>query len=132
MAFKGYYMKIGGVEFNSPSPKRDTFKVAPALVQVGKSEVLASGKLSTKVLPHDRRKLWCDFPVMTKEQFRTYWRALHSDAGGHGMYLTVEYYDESLDDYVSDTFYHNDLMYRPIFYGGQEMIIIEAFELIGH
>lgn len=132
MAFNGYYLKIGNTVFNNPSPKRDTFKFAPALVQVGDSYVLASGRLHTKVLPHDRRKIWCEFPPMTPEQFRTYWAALHSDSDGQGMYLTVEAYDESTDDYVTDTYYHNDIMYRPINYGGRRMIIIEPFELIGH
>ena len=132
MAFNGYYMKIGNCNFTSPSPKRDTFKVAPALVQVGDSYVLASGKLHMPVLAHDRVKLWCEFPPMTPSQFRTYWSALHSDASGKGMFLTVEYYDESSDSYKSDTFYHNDLSYRPITYGGQRMIIFEPFDLIGH
>lgn len=130
--FKGYYMKIGGVEFNNPSPIKDGFKFAGALVQVGDSNVLASGKLSTKVLPHDRAKIWCDFPPMTEEQFRIYWRALHSDSSGHGMYLTIEVYDQALDRYITDTFYHNDLMYSPVMYAGQRMVKIDAFELIGH
>ena len=69
---------------------------------------------------------------MTPEQFRIYWKALHSDAGGHGMYLTIEVYDESTDSYVTDTYYHNDLMYTPVYYGGRQMIKIDAFELIGH
>lgn len=126
-------MKIGNVEFNNPSPLRDGgFKFSPALVQVGKSEVTASGKLSTKVLPHDRRKIWLEFPVMTQEQYQTYWNALHSDSGGHGMYLTVTVYDDSTDTYVTDTFYHNDLMATPVYYGGQRMIKIDGFELIGH
>ena len=132
MAFNGYYMKIGNVVFIKPSPRRDTFKFAPALVQAGDSYVLASGRLHTKILPHDRRKLWCEFPPMTPSQFRVYWNALHGDASGKGMALTVEAFDESIDDYVTDTYYHNDLMYRPIYYGGQRMIIIEPFELIGH
>lgn len=132
MAFNGYYLKVGNTPFNNPHPLRETFKYAPALVQVGDSYVLASGKLHTKVLPHARSKIWCEFPPMTKTQFRTYWNALHSDAGGHGMYLTVEVYDESIDDYVSDTYYHTDLMYKPIIYGGEEMIVMEPFELIGH
>lgn len=130
--FRGYYMKIGSCEFTSPSPLRDSWKFAPALVQVGKSEVLASGKLSTKVLPHDRSKIWCEFPVMTPEQFRTYWTALHSDAGGKGMYLTVEAYDDATDTYITDTYYHTDFEYKPITYGGQRMIKFESFELIGH
>lgn len=130
--FKGYYMKIGDVIFNDPSPLKDAFKFAAALVQVGDSSVLASGKLSTKVLPHDRSKIWCEFPVMTEAQFRRYWRALHSDAGGHGMYLTIEVYDQATDTYITDTFYHNDLMYSPVMYQGERMVKMDAFELIGH
>lgn len=130
--FKGYYLKIGNVVCNNPSPLRETFKFAPALVQVGDSSVVASGKLSIKVLPHDRRKIWVDFPPLTEQQYRTYWNALHSDPGGHGMYLTVECYDEATDTYITDTYYHNDLMATYVTYSGQRMIKIDAFELIGH
>lgn len=130
--FKGYYVKIGNCIFNSPSPKREGYKFAPKLVQVGDSSVVASGKLSIKVLPHDRSKIWLDFPPMTPEQYRTYWKALHSDPGGQGMYLTVEAYDDSTDTYVTDTYYHTDLMAVPVTYSGQRMIQMDAFELIGH
>lgn len=130
--FAGYYMKIGNCNFTSPSPKRDAWKFAPALVQVGDSSVVASGKLHTKVLPHDRSKIWVEFPVMTPEQFRVYWAALHSDATGKGMELTVEAYDDATDSYVTDTYYHTDFEYKPIIYQGQRMIKFESFELIGH
>lgn len=132
MAFNGYYMKIGNVTFNNPSPLRETFKFAPALVQVGDSYVLASGKLHTKVLPHTRAKIWCEFPPMTEAQYRTYWNALHSDEGGSGMFLTIEVYDQSTDSYVTDTFYHTDIMATPITYGGQRMVKMDPLELIGH
>jgi len=132
MAFNGYYMKIGNCNFTNPSPLKDKWKFAPKLVQVGKSEVLASGKLSTKVLPHDRSKIWVEFPPMTPEQFRTYWRALHSDSGKHGMYLTVQAYDDTTDSYITDTYYHTDFEYSPVNLGGQRMIKMESFELIGH
>jgi hypothetical protein len=132
MAFNGYYMKIGNCNFTNPSPIKDGFKFAPKLVQVGDSKVLASGKLSTKVLPHDRSKIWVEFPPMTPQQFRTYWNALHSDSGGHGMYLRVQVYDDSTDSYITDTYYHTDFEYSPVNLGGQRMIKLESFELIGH
>lgn len=132
MAFNGYYMKIGNCDFTNPSPIKDGFKFAPKLVQVGDSKVLASGKLSTKVLPHDRSKIWVEFPPMTPQQFRTYWNALHSDSGGHGMYLTVQVYDDTTDSYITDTYYHTDFEYSPVNLGGQRMIKMESFELIGH
>lgn len=130
--FAGYWLEVGGVRFNNPSPKRDTFKFAPKLVQVGKSYVLASGKLHTKVLPHMRSKIWCEFPPMTVEQARVYWDALYGDQSGTGIYLTVTCYDELSDQYLTDTYYHNDLEKKPIWYGGQWMVQIEPFELIGH
>lgn len=132
MAYNGYMLKVGSVKFNNPSPLRDTFKYAPELVQVGKSEVLASGKLSTKVLPHFRKKVWLELPPLTVSQYQTYWNALHSDSGGSGMYLTCEVYNEKTGNYDSDTFYHTDLEIKSIYLGGQRMIKIEPFELIGH
>lgn len=130
--FKGYYMKINNCTFQSPSIKRETWKFAPELVQVTDSGVLASGKLSIKVLPHTRRKIWCEFPPMTPDEFRTYWSALHGDSSGVGMYLSVEAWDESTNSYITDTYYHNDIQYKEIVYGGRRMIVMDAFELIGH
>ena len=117
--FQGYYMRIGDCTF-------------PELVQVTDAGVLASGKLNIKVLPHARRKIWCGFPPMTPEQFRVYWNALHSDSTGKGMYLTVEAWDESTNSYITDTYYHNDLQYRDVNYGGRRMVVIDDFQLIGH
>ena len=130
--FQGYWLKVGNVIFNNPSPKRDTFKFAPKLVQVGDSEVVASGKLSIKVLPHDRSKLWFELPPMTPEQARVYRNALYGDAGGHGMYITVTAYDITTDQYITDTYYHTDVMWRPIWLGGQWMVQLEPVDLIGH
>jgi len=130
--FKGYYMKIGDCTFQNPQLRADKFKFAPALVQVSDAGVLASGKLQIKVLPHKRAKIWCGFPPLTPEQYRTYWAALHGDSSGDGMYLFVEVWDESSNSYVSDTFYHNDLVSYPVMYAGRRMVIIEDFQLIGH
>lgn len=128
----GYYMKIGNCTFQDPSIKRETWKFAPELVQVTDAGVLASGKLNIKVLPHARRKIWCGFPPMTPEQFRKYWDALHSDSTGKGMYLNVEAWDETTNSYVTDVYYHNDIQYKDVVYGGRHMIVIDDFQLIGH
>lgn len=130
--YAGYYLMVQGVPFNNPSPKRETFKYAPELVMVGESYRLASGLLHTSVLPHTAKKVWVELPPLTQAQYQTYWNALHADAGGKGMYLTCRVYNDATDSYDEDTFYHNDLMVKPVSYGGQMMYIIEAFELIGH
>lgn len=130
--FRGYYMKCNGCTFQNPSPLREKWKFAPKLVEVADASTVASGKLTIKVLPHTRSKIWCEFPVMTPEQFRTYWSALKGSQAGQGMYLTIEVYDDSTDTYVTDTYYHNDFVYTPVYYGGQRMIKWDAFELIGH
>lgn len=130
--FKGYYMKINGCTFQNPSIRREAWKFAPKLIQVTDAGVLASGRLQIKVLPHSRRKIWCEFPPMTPEQFRVYWTALMGDNSGVGMYLTVEAWDETTNSYITDTYYHNDLQYKDVIYGGRRMIVMDAFELIGH
>ena len=130
--FRGYWLKVGDVIFNSPSPKRETFKFAPRLVQVGDSSVVASGKLHIKVLPHDRAKIWCEFPYMTFDQARIYKEALFGDAEGHGMYITVEAYDLTSDSYITDTYYHTDVMWSPVWVGGQWMAKLDPVDLIGH
>lgn len=130
--FEGYWLKVGDVTFNDPSPKPETFKFAPRLVQVGDSSVVASGKLSIKVLPHDRAKLWCEFPPMTPKQAKKYRDALFGDAGGHGMYITVKAYDIVSDSYITDTFYHTDVEWTPVHFGGRWMVRLEPVDLIGH
>lgn len=131
--FRGYYMKCNGCTFQNPSFKREGFKFAPRLVQVADATTTANGGLTVKVLPHDRSKIWCSFPPMTPEQFRVYYRALEMDrSGSTNMYLSVEVYDDATDSYVTDTYYHTDIMYKPVTYQGQRMIVIDDFELIGH
>lgn len=130
--FRGYYMKCNNCTFQSPSFKREGFKFAPKLVQVADATTTASGKLTVKVLDHARSKIWCSFPPMTPEQFRVYYNALRLDQAGPSMYLSIEVYNDAMDRYETDTYYHTDIMYTPVIYEGRRMIKIDDFELIGH
>lgn len=130
--YRGYQMKCNGCTFQSPSFKREGFKFAPKLVQVADATTTADGRLTMKVLPHVRSKIWCSFPPMTPEQFRVYYQALDMAGSGTGMNLSIEAYDDATDSYVTDTYYHTDIMYKPVTYQGQRMIVIDDFELIGH
>ena len=132
MAFNGYYMKINGCTFQNPSLKREGFKYAPRLIEVADATTTSSGELSVKVLPHVRKKIWCSFPPMTPQQFRIYWAALKGEESGPTMHLQVQVYNDTIDSYETDTFYHTDLEYTPIIYEGRRMIRLEDFELIGH
>lgn len=125
--YRGYYVKIGNCDFTNPAPKRDGLLIQPHLVQTADSGVLASGKLEIKVLPHTRTKIQMQFPVMTKEQYQTYYSVIMAS-----MYLTVEYYNEGIDDYETGTFYHNDMQYKPIIYDGKRMIDMQEIHLIEH
>ena len=125
-------MKINGCTFQDPSIKREAWKFAPELVIVTDAVTLASGRINIKVLPHTIRKIWVGFPPMTPEQFRVYWDALHGDKSGVGMYLEVEAWDETTNSYVTDTYYHNDIQYKDVIYGGRRMVVIDDFQLIGH
>lgn len=124
--FKGWYFRIGSCYFNSPLPKRDGFEVQPHLVQVTDAGRVASGKLIIKELPHRPTKLIIQFPVMTPEQYRTYYSVLDN------MYLKVEYYNEDYDRYETATMYHTDLTYKPTTYEGRRMIDFQQFSLIEH
>lgn len=130
--FKGYYMKCNGCTFQNPSFKRKGFKYAPKLIQVADATTTASGKLTVKVLPHARSKIWCSFPPMTPEKFQVYYDALKLDEAGESMYLTIETYNDGKDRYETDTYYHTDILYTPVIYEGRRMIEIDDFELIGH
>lgn len=131
--YKGYQMKCNGCTFQNPSFKREGFKFAPRLIQVADATTTADGALTMKVLPHERRKIWCSFPPMTPEQFRVYYQALKmGESGSANMKLSIEAYDDATDSYVTDTYYHTDIMYKPVIYQGQRMIVIDDFELIGH
>ena len=125
--FRGYYVKIGNCNFTNPAPKRDGLLIQPHLVQTADSGVLASGRLEIKVLPHTRTKIQMQFPVMTPEQYETYYSVIMAS-----MYLTVEYYNQGIDDYETGTFYHNDMQYKPIKYQGREMIDMQEIHLIEH
>lgn len=129
-AFKGYYMKINDCEFRDP--QLTSFKYSPALVQVTDAGVVASGRLTLKVLPHTRRKISCSFPFMKPIQFNRYWKALRGDEPAQGMYLSVEVYDAVKDAYVTDTYYHNDLSYEIVIVNGERWVKIDDFDLIGH
>lgn len=125
--YAGYYVKIGNCTFTDPAPKRDGLLIQPHLVQTADSGVLASGKLEIKVLPHTRTKIQMQFPVMTKTQYETYYNVIMAS-----MALSVEYYNEGIDDYETGTFYHNDMQYKPIIYNGQHMIDMQEIHLIEH
>ena len=130
--YQGYQMKCNDCTFQNPSFKREGFKFAPNLIIVTDSGTVASGKVVFKVLPHQRRKIWCSFPPMTPEQFREYARVLKFREAGEGMNLSIEAYDDMSDSYITDTYYHNDITYKPVNYNGQRMIVVDDFELIGH
>lgn len=125
--YRGYYVKIGNCNFTNPPPKRDGLLIQPHLVQTADSGVLASGRLEIKVLPHTRTKIQMQFPVMTKEQYQYYYSVIMAS-----MYLSVEYYNEGIDEYETGTFYHNDMQYKPIIYNGQHMIDMQEIHLIEH
>lgn len=131
--FKGYYLKIGECDFTSPAIKREGFKILPKLVQVTDEQRVASGKLVIKVLPHKPTKIEITFPIMTPEQYRYYKQAFRGELTDEPeMYLRVEYYDEDEDKYEKGTFYHTDISYQPIIYGGQRMIQMDTIKLIEH
>lgn len=133
MAFSNYYVKIGSCTFQSPALKREGYKVNPKIVQVTDNKVLASGKISIKVLPHKPTKLTLEFPVMTPEQWRVYARAFRGQLTGEDeMYLTVQYYDEESDSYKTGTFYHTDLSYTTTIYNGKRMLLVDAISLVEH
>ena len=130
--FNGYYFKIGNCYFNNPLPAKDGYKVLPHLRQTADSGVLASGRLEIKVLPHSRTKIEVQFPIMTPEQFRVYYNAIMNGDGEQGMYLTMEYYNDGIDQYETGTFYHKDLSYQPAYYSGQRMIQMDEIHFIEH
>jgi len=125
--FRGYYVKIGNCDFNNPAPKREGLLIQPHLEQTANSGVTASGKLEIKVLPHTRTKIQMQFPIMTKEQYQYYYSVIMQS-----MSLLVEYYNEGIDAYETGTFYHNDMQYKPIIYGGKHMIDMQEIHLIEH
>ena len=125
--FRGYYVKIGNCTFTDPAIKREGLLIMPHLEQTADSGVLASGKLSIKVLPHKRTKIQMQFPVMTKAQYERYYAVIMAS-----MYLNVEYYNEGIDQYETGTFYHNDMQYKPVIWGGKNMIDMQEIHLIEH
>ena len=131
--FRGYYIKIGDCNFSSPAMSREGYEFTPRIVMVTNEERLASGKLIIKPLEHRPSKLFVTFPIMTPEQYRYYCKAFRGKlTGEREMYLTIEYYDDEVDEYRVGTFYHTDINHTPIIYGGQRMIIMDEIRLIEH
>lgn len=130
--FAGYYIKVGNCYFNDPLPAKDGYKCLPHLRQTADSGVLASGALEIKVLPHSRSKIEIQFPIMTPEQFRVYYNAIMNGDGAQGMYLTMQYYNDGIDQYETGTFYHNDLSYQPAYFSGKRMIQMDEIHFIEH
>lgn len=133
MAFNGYYLKIANCTFQNPAMKREGFKVLPKIVQVTDEQRVASGKLVIKELPHKPTKMELTFPVMTPAQYRVYKAAFRGELSSQDeMYLTVQYYDEDTDSYLTGTFYHTDISYTPVIYQGQRMLQVDTVKLIEH
>lgn len=131
--FDGYYLKIGPCKFLDPAIKREGFHILPKLVQVTDEQRVASGKLVIKVLPHKPTKIEITFPIMTPQQYRYYKQAFRGELTNEPeMYLTVKYYDEDSDTYKTGTFYHTDVGYSPIIYGGERMVQMDQIKLIEH
>ena len=134
-----YYVKIGNCKFNGnkidgvPTPimKREGFKILPKLVIVTDDKRTASGKLYIKPLAHRPTKMELTFPVMTPDQYRIIKRAFRGELTDQPeMKLTVQYYDEDTDSYKTGTFYHTDISYSPVIYGGQRMLQVDTIKLI--
>lgn len=131
--FKGYYIRIGDCTFSNPAIKREGYKCTPRIVIVTDEQRVASGKLIIKPLEHRPSKLYITFPIMTPEQFHYYCSAFRGKlTGEHEMYLTVEYYDDEEDAYYIGTFYHTDIDYKPVIWGGKRMIEMSEIKLIEH
>ena len=130
--FQGYWMKCGDCTFQSPAFKREGFKFAPYLISVADASATADGSLTMKVLPHIRRKIWCSFAPMTPTQFKTYSDVLKFRESGPGMSIDITAYDVQSMSYITDRYYHTDIMWRPVIYEGRYMIKVDDFELIGH
>lgn len=131
--FKGYYIKIGECTFSSPAIKREGYKCTPKIVMVTDEQRLASGKLIIKPLDHTPSKLFVTFPIMTPEQFQYYCQAFRGIlTGEHQMYLTIEYYNDEEDAYYIGTFYHTDITYTPVIYGGRRMIQMDEIRFVEH
>ena len=70
---------------------------------------------------------------MTMAQMRVYKQAFRGELSTQDeMYLTVEYYDPESDTYLTGTFYHTDLIYTPVIYNGQNMVLVDTVKLIEH
>lgn len=125
MAFNGYYIKINGNNFTSPSPSK--YKLYPKIIQDMDSERAADGILWRNILPHAPSKIELEFPPMTFAQFRTYFAAIDSNL------LDVEYYDYTSDSYKHANMYHNDIAIEEVNTGtGERYIDRWEFQLIGY
>lgn len=133
MSFKGYYMKIGDCTFQSPAIKRESYKANYRIVQVTDNKVTASGKLVIKPLPHKPSKFTVGFPVMKISEFAEYSKYWRGDKTGEDeMFLTCEFYVPEIDDYITGTFYHTDIVSTSTIYEGIEQVLVDDISFVEH
>lgn len=109
MAFQGWLIKINGVEF--PSWKfiqLSTYKSTPNQKQDEDSYRDADGLLHRNILPHTCSKIEFNTPHMhldRKTEFQSFFSSGRET-------LTLDYWNDEINDYSSGTFYTPDISYE--------------------
>ncbi|MEG0689215.1 MAG: DUF6711 family protein [Hungatella sp.] len=105
MAFKGYLLKINGSVF--PNKYIAKYKATPNQRQDDDSYQDSTGELHREILPHRRSKiefstryLWLEEKIV----FQLYFRSRDK--------LTVEYWNDEVNDYAVGVFYAPDIDYE--------------------
>lgn len=117
MALSDYYLKIGTTKLNDPTPRK--FVVSQMYLDTN-SERNAKGDLIRNIV-NKKYKIELEFPPMKATKMRALLTLLDNPE------LTVEFYNEETDAYLTKTMYATDLITDPLFKKTGEDVVYDAF-----
>lgn len=119
MALSDYYLKIGTSKLNDPTPKK--FVVKQMWIDAN-SERNAKGDLIRNVVGK-KYKIELAFPPMKATKMKALLVLLDA------LELTVEFYNQETDTYLTKTMYANDLVTDPMFKKNSEEVVYDGLEV---
>ncbi len=119
MALSDYYLKIGTSKLNDPTPRK--YIVSQMYLDTN-SERNAKGDLIRNIV-NKKYKIELEFPPMKATKMKPLLVLLDNPE------LSVEFYNQETDTYITKTMYANDLITDPLFKKTGEDVVYDAFSV---
>lgn len=110
MSFKGYLLKVGGVELPLKFIRYETYKITPDQRMDLDTTRVQTGELVRTVLAHTATKVEFETPSMNNIQQAELMKLLRDSwVDAKERKVNVEYYDMETDGYKTGVFYMPDI-----------------------